>query len=81
MAKLPMALAASWAPLLRAAPEAGMGYQTARVSLRDGRAGIRVLIDSGYITKAESFESAPFDAADIVSITVTNERWSEATSG
>jgi hypothetical protein len=64
-----------WAPSLLKQSETGMGYQTAAVTLRDGRVIDDVLIVGGTITEVRGSDSIPFSAEDISDITVTHRKW------
>ena len=64
-----------WAPRLVNQPETGMGYQTAAVTLRDGRVVEDVLIVGGTITEVRGYDSIPFSPDDISDITVTHRKW------
>jgi hypothetical protein len=64
-----------WAPRLVNQPETGMGYQTAAVTLRDGRLIEDVLIVGGTITEVRGYDSIPFSTDDISDITVTHRKW------
>ena len=64
-----------WAPRLTSQPETGMGYQTAAVTLRDGRVIEDVLIIGGTISEVRGHETIPFSAEDISDITVTHRKW------
>jgi hypothetical protein len=52
-----------------------MGYQTAAVTLRDGRVIEDVLIVGGTITEVRGYDSIPFSTDDISDITVTHRKW------
>jgi hypothetical protein len=52
-----------------------MGYQTAAVTLRDGRVIEDVLIIGGTISEVRGHETIPFSAEDISDITVTHRKW------
>jgi hypothetical protein len=57
-------------------PETGMGYQTGKVLLRDGRRFEDVLFVQGsWVTEVRGYEQVPFDPADIESIEVTHAKW------
>ena len=57
-------------------PETGMGYQTGRVVLRDGRRFEDVLFVQGsWITEVRGHDSIPFDPADIEGIEITHSKW------
>ncbi len=57
-------------------PETGMGYQTGRVLLRDGRRFEDVLFVQGsWVTEVRGYEGVPFDPADIDSIEITHSKW------
>jgi len=57
-------------------PETGMGYQTGRVLLKDGRRFEDVLFVQGsWVTEVRGCEGVPFDPADIQSIEVTHSKW------
>jgi hypothetical protein len=64
-----------WAPRLVGQPETGMGYQTAAITLRDGRVIEDVLIVGGTIAEVRGHDSIPFSAEDISDITVTHRKW------
>jgi hypothetical protein len=64
-----------WAPFLLKQGETGMGYQTAAVTLRDGRVIDDVLIVGGTIAEVRGSDSIPFSAEDISDITVTHRKW------
>lgn len=64
-----------WAPRLVRQPETGMGYQTASITLRDGRVIEDVLIVGGTIAEVRGCETIPFSADDISDITVTHWKW------
>jgi len=52
-----------------------MGYQTAAITLRDGRVIEDVLIVGGTIAEVRGHDSIPFSAGDISDITVTHRKW------
>jgi hypothetical protein len=52
-----------------------MGYQTASITLRDGRVIEDVLIVGGTIAEVRGCETIPFSAEDISDITVTHRKW------
>jgi hypothetical protein len=64
-----------WAPRLVGQPETGMGYQTASITLRDGRVIEDVLIVGDTIAEVRGYDSIPFSAEDISDITVTHRKW------
>ena len=64
-----------WAPRLVSQPETGMGYQTASITLSDGRVIEDVLIVDGTIAEVRGCDSIPFSAGDISDITVTHRKW------
>jgi hypothetical protein len=65
----------SWAPRLVNQAETGMGYQTASVTLSDGRTFSDVLIVGGTITEVRGYDDIPFSADQISDITVTHRKW------
>jgi hypothetical protein len=52
-----------------------MGYQTASITLRDGRVVEDALIVGGTIAEVRGYDSIPFSAEDISDITVTYRKW------
>jgi hypothetical protein len=57
-------------------PETGMGYQTGRVLLRDGRRFEDVLfVEAKWITEVMGYDEIPFDPADIEMIEITHSKW------
>ena len=57
-------------------PETGMGYQTGRVILKDGRKFEDVLFVQGsWVTEVRCLDSIPFDPADIDRIEITHSKW------
>ena len=64
-----------WAPRLVNQAETGMGYQTASVTLSDGRIFPDVLIVGGMITEVRGHDDIPFSADQISDITVTHRKW------
>lgn len=64
-----------WAPRLVSQPETGMGYQTASITLCDGRTIEDVLIVGGTIAEVRGHDNIPFCAEDISDITVTHRKW------
>jgi hypothetical protein len=64
-----------WAPRLTSQPETGMGYQTAAISLRNGRVIEDVLIVGSTIAEVRGHDSIPFSVEDISDITVTHRKW------
>ena len=68
-------LPAKWAPRLVGQPETGMGYQTASITLLDGRVIEDVLIVGGTIAEVRGYDSIPFSVDDISDITVTHRKW------
>ena len=65
-------LSTKWAPILKAQPEKGMGYQIASVSLKDGRQFNDALIAGGIATKVGEQTDIPFGDDDIQGIVVTH---------
>ena len=65
-------LSNKWAPILKAQPETGMGYQIASVSLKDGKQFNDVLIAGGIVTKVGEQTDIPFGDDDIQGIVVTH---------
>lgn len=60
-----------WSRYLKLQPETGMGYQIARVELRDGRVFSRVLILGDQIHEVDHATTIPFSEKDeIVAIKV-----------
>ncbi len=64
-----------WDEYLRSQPETGMGYWVTRIKLRDGREFPRVAIVDGHVAEVFGYAQIPFDAGDIVELTVTHDRW------
>lgn len=61
---------------LVSSPETGMGYQTGRVLLRDGRRFEDVLfVEAKWLTEVRGYDQIPFDPAEIESIEVTHSKW------
>ncbi len=57
-------------------PEAGMGYQTADVLLKDGKLFKRVtIVGSQVVAAVHGYKDIPFAEPDISMIMVTNEKW------
>jgi hypothetical protein len=52
-----------------------MGYQTASITLRDGRIIEDVLIVEGTIAEVRGYDSIPFSVEDISDLTVTHRKW------
>ena len=67
-----MALSNKWAPVLRAQPETGMGYQIASVTLKDGRKFDQVTIVGGFVTKVGHSMEIPFSEPEIDTIVVNH---------
>jgi hypothetical protein len=65
----------TWAPRIVNQAETGMGYQTASVTLSDGRTFPDVLIVGGTITEVRGYDRIPFSADQISDITVTHRKW------
>ena len=65
----------SWGPRLSNQAETGMGYQTASVTLRDGRIFEDVLIIGGTVAEVRGFEEIPFSVDELSDITVTHRKW------
>jgi hypothetical protein len=65
----------SWAPRLVNQAETDMGYQTASVTVSDGRIFPDVLIVGGMITEVRGHDDIPFSADQISDITVTHRKW------
>lgn len=65
----------SWAPRLVNQGETGMGYQTASVTLIDGRIFPDVLIVGNMITEVRGHDDIPFSADQISDIIVTHQKW------
>lgn len=63
-----------WSSLLRAAPEAGMGYWIATIKTSTGAVFERVVIDSGWITEVPGYADIPFTPDQITDIQVTNDK-------
>jgi len=64
-----------WGPRLLSQPETGMGYQTASITLQDGRVIEDALIVGGIITEVRGYDTIPFSAEDISDIIVTHRKW------
>ena len=64
-----------WAPSLLKRGETGMGYQTASITLHDGRVIEDILIIGGTIAEVRGCDSIPFAVEDIANITVTHRKW------
>lgn len=64
-----------WAPRLVNQAETGMVYQTASVTLSDGRIFPDVLIVGDTITEVRGYADIPFSADQISDITVTHRKW------
>lgn len=54
-----------WTPSLLKQGETGMGYQTASVTLRDGRVIEDVLIIGGTVVEVRGCDTIPFSVEDI----------------
>jgi hypothetical protein len=52
-----------------------MGYQTASITLQDGRIIDDVLIVGGTIAEVRGCDTIPFAAEDICDIRVTRQQW------
>jgi hypothetical protein len=63
-----------WAPLIRNAPEAGMGYCIATIRLRSGEVYEHVVIVGGTVAQVAGYGGIPFSSDEIAEITVTNDR-------
>jgi len=63
-----------WAPVVLAAPEAGMGWSIASVRLASGESFDHVVIDSGYIVDVPGYARIPFAMEQIVDIRITNDK-------
>ena len=57
-----------WAPSLLKQGETGMGYQTASITLRDGRVIEDVLIIGGTVAEVRGCVTIPFSVEDISEI-------------
>ncbi len=68
-------LSDSWGPRLSNQAETGMRYQTASVTLRDGRIFEDVLIIGGTVAEVRGFEEIPFSVDELSDITVTHRKW------
>ena len=64
-----------WARRLLRQGETGMGYQTASITLEDGRVIDDVLIVGGTITEVRGYDTIPFSVDEISDITVTHRKW------
>jgi hypothetical protein len=64
-----------WAPCLLRQGETGMGYQTATITLEDGRVIDDVLIVGGAIAEVRGYNTIPFSVDEISDITVTHRKW------
>jgi hypothetical protein len=64
-----------WAPCLLKQAETGMGYQTAAITLQDGRVIDDVLIVGGTIAEVRGCDTIPFAVEDISDIRVTHRKW------
>ncbi|MGC1323824.1 MAG: hypothetical protein WA849_16710 [Candidatus Udaeobacter sp.] len=67
-------LADKWAPCLLRQGETGMGYQTASITLEDGRVIDDVLIVGGTIAEVR-YDTIPFSVDEISDIAVTHRKW------
>ena len=64
-----------WAPCLLRQGETGMDYQTASITLQDGRVIDDVLIVGGTIAEVRGYDTIPFSVGEISDITVTHRKW------
>jgi hypothetical protein len=64
-----------WAPCLLRQGETGMSYQTASITLEDGRVIDDVLIVGGTIAEVRGYDTIPFSVDEISDITVTHRKW------
>jgi hypothetical protein len=55
--------------------ETGMGYQTASITLQDGRVIEDVLIVGGTIVEVRGYDTISFSVNEISDITVTHRKW------
>jgi hypothetical protein len=64
-----------WAPFLLRQCETGMCYQTASITLRDGRVIDDVLIIGGTVAEVRGCDTIPFSVEDISDIKVNHRKW------
>ena len=64
-----------WASSLLKQGETGMGYQTASITLRDGRVIDDVLIIGDTVAEVRGCDTIPFSVEDISDIKVTHQKW------
>jgi hypothetical protein len=64
-----------WAPCLLRQGETGMGYQTASITLEDGRIIDDVLIVGVTIEKFAAYDTILFSVDEISDITLTHRKW------
>jgi len=64
-----------WAPYLVSQGETGMGYQTASITLEDGRVIDDVLIVGGTMAEVRGYDTIPFSVDEISDITITHRKW------
>ena len=64
-----------WAPCLLRQGETGMGYQTASITLEDGRVIDDVLIVGATIAEVRGYDAIPFAVDEISDIAVTHRKW------
>jgi|SRR5580765_3864563 len=64
-----------WAPCLLRQGETGMGYQTASITLEDGRVIDDVLIVGCTIAEVRGHDTIPFSVDEISDIAVTHCKW------
>jgi hypothetical protein len=64
-----------WAPFLLRQGETGMCYQTASITLRDGRVIDDVLIIGGTVAEVRGCDTIPFSVEAISDIKVNHRKW------
>jgi hypothetical protein len=74
MARKTIELDTRWTPVIREAPEAGMGYCIATIRLASGEVYEHVVIVGGTVTQVAGYGGIPFSSEEIADITVTNDR-------
>lgn len=68
-------LSKKWSKKLKNMPETGMGYQSVKILLKDGRAFIGIVENSEFITKIKESDTIPFSKSDIKDIKLTHEKF------
>ena len=67
-------LPSCWAETISKAPEAGMGYCIANITLNTGEVFTHVVIDSGVIVDVPGYGGIPFAPGQIADLKITNDK-------